>query len=31
MIDLAKREMQQIGMASPEACIDALVIRVPKA
>jgi len=31
MIELAKREMKQIGMGSPEHCIDAVVLRMPKA
>ena len=31
MIDLAKREMEQIGMADPGECIDAVVLRMPKA
>ncbi len=31
MIELAKREMQQIGMASPADCMDAVVLRMPKA
>ncbi len=31
MIELAKREMQQIGMADPDQCIDAVVLRMPKA
>jgi protoporphyrinogen oxidase len=31
MIALAKREMQQIGMALPDECIDAVVLRMPKA
>jgi protoporphyrinogen oxidase len=31
MIELAKREMQQIGMAMPEECVDAVVLRMPKA
>ncbi len=31
MIELAKREMQQIGMADPDECIDAVVLRMPKA
>jgi protoporphyrinogen oxidase len=31
MIALAKREMQQIGMAEPDECLDAMVLRMPKA
>ena len=31
MIELAKREMQQIGMAMADQCTDAVVLRVPKA
>lgn len=31
MIDLAKREMAQIRMAAAEDCVDAVVLRVPKA
>ncbi len=31
MIGLAKREMKQIGLADPEECIDAMVLRMPKA
>jgi protoporphyrinogen oxidase len=31
MIALAKREMQQIGMADPAECVDAMVLRMPKA
>jgi protoporphyrinogen oxidase len=31
MIALAKREMAQIGMADPDECVDAVVIRMPKA
>jgi protoporphyrinogen oxidase len=31
MIELAKREMQQIGMAMPDQCVDAVVLRMPKA
>ena len=31
MIELAKREMRQIGMALPEDCLDAVVLRMPKA
>lgn len=31
MIALAKREMKQIGMGSPEHCVDAVVLRMPKA
>jgi len=31
MIALAKREMQQIGMADPAECLDAMVLRMPKA
>jgi protoporphyrinogen oxidase len=31
MIELAKREMKQIHMAQPEDCVDAVVIRMPKA
>ena len=31
MIELAKREMAQIGMASPDDCVDAVVLRMPKA
>ena len=31
MIALAKREMRQIGMADPDDCIDAMVLRMPKA
>ena len=31
MIELAKREMAQIGMAQPGDCVDAVVLRVPKA
>ncbi len=31
MIALAKREMKQIGMAEPDECIDAVVLRMPKA
>ena len=31
MIDLAKREMKQIGMGSPDQCVDAVVLRMPKA
>jgi protoporphyrinogen oxidase len=31
MIDLAKREMLQIGMALPDDCSDAVVLRMPKA
>ena len=31
MIALAKREMQQIGMAMPDQCVDAVVLRMPKA
>ncbi len=31
MVELAKREMRQIGMADPDDCLDAVVIRVPKA
>jgi protoporphyrinogen oxidase len=31
MIALAKREMQQIGMADPDECLDAMVLRMPKA
>ncbi len=31
LIDLAKREMKQIGMASPEHCVDAIAMRIPKA
>ena len=31
MIALAKREMEQIGMADPGDCVDAVVLRMPKA
>ena len=31
MIALAKREMRQIGMADPAQCVDAVVLRMPKA
>ena len=31
MIELAKREMREIGMADPADCIDAMVLRMPKA
>ena len=31
MMALAKREMMQIGMADPDDCIDAVVLRMPKA
>ncbi len=31
MIALAKREMKQIGMAEPDECVDAVVLRMPKA
>ena len=31
MIALAKREMRQIGMADPAECLDAMVLRMPKA
>ena len=31
MISLAKREMRQIGMAEPDDCLDAVVLRLPKA
>ena len=31
MIALAKREMNEIGMADPDECIDAVVLRMPKA
>ena len=31
MIALAKREMKEIGMADPDECIDAVVLRMPKA
>jgi protoporphyrinogen oxidase len=31
MIALAKREMRQIGMAMPDDCVDAVVLRMPKA
>ena len=31
MIALAKREMRQIDMADPDECIDAVVLRMPKA
>jgi protoporphyrinogen oxidase len=31
MIELAKTEMKQIGMAMPDQCVDAVVLRMPKA
>jgi protoporphyrinogen oxidase len=31
LIDLAKREMRQIGMAEPDDCVDAMVLKMPKA
>ncbi len=31
MIELAKREMRQIGMGDPDQCVDATVLRMPKA
>ena len=31
MIELAKREMRQIGMGDPAECVDATVLRMPKA